>query len=113
MILSVSIPEFSLSFSIGIQSINFSVGVGLTTPPLPVFSSKVEAGAYFAKMNIAANASHSSIGELHAQMDLFGSMAKHHSGHISEYVSTPLVAQDMLSIVKAYGQTKLQYWGFS
>ena len=31
----------------------------------------------------------------------------------NERVSAPLVARDMLIIVNALGQKKLQYWGFS
>ena len=32
---------------------------------------------------------------------------------VAERMSTPLVARDMLSIVEALGQDKLQYWGIS
>ena len=62
-------------------------------------------------MNV--NATPASLGELLAKASLIGDIAKSRSSHVAEYVSTPNVARDMLSIVEAYGREKLQYWGFS
>lgn len=59
------------------------------------------------------NASISDLGEAYAAASIAASIAADRSRFVAERVSTPLVARDMLSIVRAYGQDKLQYWGFS
>ena len=52
-----------------------------------------------------------SLAKEYARAQLFGHIASSHE--VSSYMSTPVVARDMLSIVKLHGMDKLQYWGFS
>jgi pimeloyl-ACP methyl ester carboxylesterase len=44
---------------------------------------------------------------------VYGALALNRAGLEAQYVSTALVARDMLSITRAHGRNKLQYWGFS
>lgn len=48
-----------------------------------------------------------------AYSGFLGSLVEERARNITEYVSTPLVATDMLTIIKSMGFDKLQYWGFS
>lgn len=53
------------------------------------------------------------VAKLYARHQVYGEIAKRNTMHASPYVSTALVARDMLSIVRAHGLEKLQYWGYS
>jgi pimeloyl-ACP methyl ester carboxylesterase len=44
---------------------------------------------------------------------VYGTLALNRAGFEAQYVSTALTARDMLSITRAHGRDKLQYWGFS
>ena len=61
------------------------------------------------------NSSASSLHSLYGKAQILGNLAYDRPGirDVSPYVGTPTVARDMLSIVEAFGQEKLQYWGFS
>lgn len=59
------------------------------------------------------NSSESALGELYGYSQILGSIFKERAGDIAQHVTTSIVAKDMLSIVKAHGREKLQYWGFS
>ncbi len=59
------------------------------------------------------NATVDALGLVYSQAQVLGQLAKDRTQHSAEHVSTPVVARDMLSIIKAHGQDKLQYWGFS
>ncbi|EJC98516.1 uncharacterized protein FOMMEDRAFT_171118 [Fomitiporia mediterranea MF3/22] len=88
-------------------------GVGFTTPPISVFKDSVEAGAFFTQRELDINATESSLGRSFAQQTLLGKLVEERALDVAKTVSTPTVAHDMLSIVKAAGFDKLQYWGFS
>ncbi|KAL5524558.1 hypothetical protein ACEPAF_9698 [Sanghuangporus sanghuang] len=88
-------------------------GVGSTTPHLSIFNDQVEAGKFFLEFPETLNSSSSSLGEAFARANIAGNIVADRARFVAERVSTPLVARDMLSIVKAFGQDKLQYWGFS
>ncbi|EJC98089.1 alpha/beta-hydrolase [Fomitiporia mediterranea MF3/22] len=88
-------------------------GVGFTTPSLTAFADRVEAGKFFSQFPLDLNASMSSLGEAYARGKILSNLVKDRARYVAERVSTPLVARDMLSIVKAFGQDKIQYWGFS
>ena len=49
----------------------------------------------------------------HAISVVYGRLAQDRTLNASPYVSTALVSRDMLSIVRAHGREKIQYWGFS
>ncbi|KLO10922.1 alpha/beta-hydrolase [Schizopora paradoxa] len=88
-------------------------GIGYTTPGLFPFTTRAEAGAFYAQELLSANASESAIAELlgHAQIlsQIVGARAK----NVAEHMSTALVAKDMLTMVETFGNGKLSYWGFS
>jgi hypothetical protein len=50
---------------------------------------------------------------IHARYTVLNHLVYSRLKEIVPYMSTPLVARDMLSIVRAHGREKLQYWGFS
>ena len=53
------------------------------------------------------------VARMHARFSVLSHLAAERIGDNSKYISTALVARDMLSIVHAHGREKLQYWGFS
>ena len=87
--------------------------MGYTTPFLSVFADAVEAGDFYVTLPMNANESISSVGNLYAKYDILGKLAVLRAPDVAETLSTPTVAQDMMSIVRAFGQDKLQYWGVS
>ncbi|KAI5119053.1 hypothetical protein M0805_005919 [Coniferiporia weirii] len=88
-------------------------GVGMTTPRLSVFKTPLEAGKFYVQQELNVNATASSLGKAYAQSQILGKLTAERAGAVAEHLSTPTVARDMLSILKASGQDKLQYWGFS
>lgn len=60
-----------------------------------------------------AYASENALGRQFGLAQVIGQLAEEKARHVAEHVSTAVVARDMLSIVKAHGLEKLQYWGFS
>jgi hypothetical protein len=48
-----------------------------------------------------------------AQSQLLGALAASHDDGYLEHITTESTASDMLRIVQAHGEEKLQYWGFS
>ena len=59
------------------------------------------------------NANVDAMGRTQAQYDVFGSLAAARDTDVIQYMTTSLVAQDMLSIVNASGMDKLQYYSVS
>lgn len=62
---------------------------------------------------MSLNASSSALGEAYVRAQILGNLVQERDRFVAERVSTPTVARDMLSIVQAAGEEKLQYWGFS
>ncbi|THH30474.1 hypothetical protein EUX98_g3728 [Antrodiella citrinella] len=75
--------------------------------------SSGEEGLFYTKFTSLVNSSDNALGAMHATSHVVGDFAKARVGDIAQHVSTPVVARDMLSITKAHGRDKLQYWGFS
>ncbi|KAI5122028.1 hypothetical protein M0805_008019 [Coniferiporia weirii] len=88
-------------------------GVGHTSPFVSAFSTSVEAGAFFIGEKGNINVSTSALGDSVAQGRILERLIVDRARRAAEHVSTPTVARDMMSIVHAAGQEKLQYWGFS
>ncbi|KAH8114404.1 TAP-like protein-domain-containing protein [Phellopilus nigrolimitatus] len=88
-------------------------GIGFTTPGLLAFQVKNEANMFYINAFPTVNSSLNAIASLHGNARVLGDVAKSRIQSVAEHVSTPVVARDMLSIVKAHGKNKLQYWGFS
>ena len=78
-----------------------------------MFKDAAEAAQLFSTYVFNANDSVSSIGRDFALIEILSMLATDRVKTIAESVGTPAVARDMLSIVKAFGEDKLQYWGFS
>lgn len=58
------------------------------------------------------NATEEALARAYARAQVFGGLAAERVGEAAQYVSTPMVARDMLSITRAHGRDKLLYWGF-
>jgi hypothetical protein len=59
------------------------------------------------------NATPDALARTYARFSSFGTLAQKRDNGVAQYVSTPLVARDMLEIARAHGQSKLQYYGIS
>ncbi|THH28198.1 hypothetical protein EUX98_g5998 [Antrodiella citrinella] len=88
-------------------------GLGFTTPTLTTMISPGEEGLFYNKLSLLVNSSDTALGALYASSHVVGAFAKARVGDVAQHVGTPVVARDMLSITKAHGRDKLQYWGFS
>ena len=78
-----------------------------------MFEDPVEAGDFYVTLPMNANESIASVGSLYAKNDIMGKLAVLRAQDVAETLTTPTVAQDMMSIIGAFGQDKLQYWGVS
>lgn len=78
-----------------------------------MFNSPPEAFEFYSTYPENANESISSFGKMFAQAQIFGRLARDRAQKIAESVSTPAVATDMLSIVRAFGHEQVNYWGIS
>lgn len=90
-------------------------GTGFTKPGIEVFSSDAERDAWLMQDDFSLNTTVSSLGNAYARSQILGGLLhkKPDVNTAAAYVTTPLVARDMLSIVNAHGRDKLLYWGFS
>ena len=89
------------------------VGIGSSTPTLAIFDSAIEAVQFFSTYPTNVNESISSFGRAYAQSKYVAQLAKARIPELAASVSTAAVASDMLRIVQAFGQEKLNYWGIS
>ncbi|KAH8079799.1 TAP-like protein-domain-containing protein [Cristinia sonorae] len=109
-----SAEKFQTILGEGYDIIGFDPrGIGATTPSLQTLQSKGEEGLFLHHLLTTVNASDTALGALYATSQNLGELAQARMSHVAQHVSTPVVARDMLSIVKAHGRDKLQYWGFS
>jgi pimeloyl-ACP methyl ester carboxylesterase len=90
-------------------------GVARTTPQLLTFNTSAEESAFVLKTfeDPPLNATVDALARTYARFQAFGSLAQRRIADVAPYVSTPLVARDMLAITQAFGREKLQYWGIS
>ena len=93
--------------------VHFSSRIGRTTPHLNIFASFQETLTFTRSDLTALNASTATLGEAFGLSQIVGDLAVIRAQKAAEHVSTPGVARGTLGIVKAYGDDKLQYWGFS
>ena len=90
-------------------------GVEWTEPSVNVFPDEAE-GTRLLLLNEnlpLVNTTSDAVYRQHAFAQVLGNLAELRTKDASAYVSTALVARDMLSIVTALGRDKLQYLGFS
>jgi len=59
------------------------------------------------------NKSDESIGRTWARSKVLGQLAAEQDYGYLRHINTDQTARDMLTIVEAHGQSKIQYWGFS
>lgn len=92
----------------------FYIGVGFTTPPVRTFND-IEEEAWNMQLSRIGdgNASVDALGRQYALAQLLGKLSYDRTRHVAEHVSTPVSARDMLTIMRAHGREKLQYWGYS
>ncbi|KAK0202249.1 Alpha/Beta hydrolase protein [Desarmillaria ectypa] len=91
-------------------------GVGNSTPRAEFFLSKEERSLWLADPNhwtAVPNTTSDQIPHLWASSHVIAEVAKERDNGILNYIGTDNVARDMLRIIEAAGQEKLQYWGFS
>jgi pimeloyl-ACP methyl ester carboxylesterase len=90
-----------------------SRGVGATIPEISLFSTESERAAWDLLDGAAINSTEDALPRMYARAQILGRLAEEKVSVTGQYVSTAAVARDMLSIVRAHGREKLQYWGFS
>jgi hypothetical protein len=79
-----------------------------------MFQTRQEYAMLLTQGTPALNESSSSLGMYLSTAQIIGNIAAAtRSRNYAQFLSTPVVARDMLSIMKAHGQDKLMYWGFS
>jgi pimeloyl-ACP methyl ester carboxylesterase len=90
-------------------------GVGLTQPRINVFHDMDEARTWAVESEVIPpfNATPDALARQLARSKVYGDLAASRVLHAAQYVTTELVARDMLEIIRAHGRDKLQYWGFS
>jgi pimeloyl-ACP methyl ester carboxylesterase len=90
-------------------------GVARTTPTLRIFQTEAEASTFTIQTNDDPylGAAPGAVGRTLARYQAFGTIAQARASDVAPYVSTALVARDMLSIIKAHGTDKLLYLGNS
>ena len=104
----------ALSFRVCKGSKLLNIGVGHTTPRVNIFPSASDFLLMQTEGPISMNTSTESLGRLFGQNQITSALSEMHpKRNYFEHLSTPEVATDMLSIVKAYGMEKLQFYGFS
>ena len=90
-------------------------GVGRTVPQVIPYRTQAEATSWALQLDEdpLPNTTSYAIARRYARAQVTNSIAAVTTKDISPYVSTAQVARDMLSIVEAYGEEKLRYWGIS
>lgn len=105
-------PRGKTILSLSLTDTDARLGLGFTTPTLMTLEDREQA-MFHARSLRTVNSSDTALSELYANEQILGNLAKTRMEHVAQFVSTPMVARDMLSIVRAHGHEKLQYWGFS
>ncbi|THV00210.1 hypothetical protein K435DRAFT_657531 [Dendrothele bispora CBS 962.96] len=89
-------------------------GVRFSTPNISIFRTEEERAAWVAQETVDMNSTKEALPESWARYQAFGQLAQNRNdNNFLSFVSTDNVARDMLSMVKALGEEKLQYYGIS
>ena len=78
-----------------------------------MFKDAAEAAQLLSPYAVNANESVASIGRNFALIEILNNLANDRVETLAQSVNTPAVARDMLAMVEAFGEEKLQYWGVS
>ncbi|PVF98199.1 alpha/beta-hydrolase [Serendipita vermifera] len=90
-------------------------GIGRTTPAVDIFTHQLEREAWDLRNQDAplVNQTTFSLSEIVAKSRLINAIVAEKVPVAAQHVNTAVVCTDMLSIIRAHGMEKLQYWGFS
>jgi pimeloyl-ACP methyl ester carboxylesterase len=89
-------------------------GVGRTTPSLSGFtSSELSTFAIQVQQDPLLGSTPDAVARTYARFAAFGQVAEKRLNDMAHFVSTPLVARDLLAITKAHGFDNLTYYGVS
>ncbi|KAG8810837.1 hypothetical protein FRC17_002742, partial [Serendipita sp. 399] len=109
-------PSFQLIIGGEFDIIGFDPrGVGQTTPVVDVFPLPLERESFALRYLEAPfiNQTSTALSQVMARATLVNQLIEERANVAAQYLNTAVVSTDMLSIVKAHGLDKLQYWGFS
>ncbi|ESK91608.1 alpha beta hydrolase fold family [Moniliophthora roreri MCA 2997] len=88
-------------------------GVSRTTPQVAVFKTDEERSAWLLGESYDMNSTYETLPEMVARYQVFGQLALSRDNDTLAFITTGIVAQDMLRILDTLDQEKLQYLGFS
>ncbi|KAK7022954.1 hypothetical protein VNI00_016844 [Paramarasmius palmivorus] len=88
-------------------------GVARSTPKVSWYETRVERQLWSRLPTKELNHSSDSVASYWASSQIVGQLAAERASDVLPYIQTDHTARDMLSITEAYGQEKIQYWGFS
>ncbi|EJD49761.1 alpha/beta-hydrolase [Auricularia subglabra TFB-10046 SS5] len=89
-------------------------GIGRTTPIMDAMPTDAERMTWSLTQTLSGvNSTQDAMGKVYGQAKILGNLVEQRQKTIAQHMSTATVARDMLSITKAHGRDKLQYWGFS
>jgi len=87
-------------------------GIARSTPRVSFFKTDVERELWNSDLRVV-NSSVEGIARTWARSKVVGQLAAEQDYGYLRHINTDQTARDMLSIVEAHGQSKIQYWGFS
>ncbi|KAI3617990.1 alpha beta hydrolase fold family [Moniliophthora roreri] len=90
-----------------------STGVFRSTPRVTIFQSDEERILWQSQETYDLNSTSEALPEAWARYQVYGQLALSRDNDTLSFISTDNVVRDMLKIVEASGQDKLQFWGFS
>ncbi|EEB89477.1 hypothetical protein MPER_12416, partial [Moniliophthora perniciosa FA553] len=88
-------------------------GVSRSTPRVTILQSDNERILWLSEESYDLNSTSEALPEAWARYQVYGQLASSRDNDTLNFVSTDNVVRDMLKIVEASGQEKLQFWGFS
>ena len=99
--------------SSGCVNIGWSSGIGHSTPQVSLFKTDVERALWTAAGTGSGIDGYDEVKRAWSRAQVIGQLATEQNDGYLQFINTEQTAKDMLSIVKAHGREKLQYWGFS
>ncbi|TFK35062.1 TAP-like protein-domain-containing protein [Crucibulum laeve] len=88
-------------------------GIGRSTPRASFFKTDAERAMWPIRGHSVINNTDEGISRTWARAVITGKLAEEMDTGYLRHINTDQTARDMLTIVEAFGQKKIQYWGFS